>query len=425
MRVAFYLFVVIGFINLFHFCLYLTIANLYDIRKFKMQRELARKPKPRKKRPLVTIIIPAHNEEKVIERCLESVCKSTYRKLQVIVVDDASTDDTRKLVRNFILQHPKKNLALRWKLKNGGKAAALNHVLGQYAQGDLIMTLDADSMIGPNTVANAVAYFDDPEVVGVAANVRIMEELTILGFLQRFEHMVGYRSKKAHSLLNCEFIIGGVASTYRAEILREVGYYDTTTLTEDIGLSMNVIASGNRQRKLVYGVDVVAMTEGVDSFGALLRQRYRWKYGNLQNVLKHRRLFANPGRQFSRSLTFYRIPMAFFGELILLLEPIVLCYVVYQTFISGNLNMIIGSYAVVTFYLLLTLWPDEHLDLRNRFRLSMYVPIAYFIFYIMNFVQLVAIVRCLLKAPQLISNKQGVGHWISPRRIGKQQVSIG
>jgi cellulose synthase/poly-beta-1,6-N-acetylglucosamine synthase-like glycosyltransferase len=423
MRILFGLFVAIGFINLLHFCLYLISANLYDI--WQCKRKLKQSTAHgRVLRPLVTVLIPAHNEEAVIIRCLDSVCESSYKKLQIIVIDDASIDSTRRLVRAYIEKHPKIDLTLRWKLKNGGKAAALNHALRRDVRGELAMTLDADSILASDAVTNAVAYFDEPSVVGVAANVRIIEELTILGFLQRFEHMVGYRSKKAHSLLNCEFIVGGVASTYRMDVLRKVGFYDESTMTEDIGLSMKVVALGNRTHRLIYASDVVAMTEGVSEFKALLKQRFRWKYGNLQNVIKYRRLMMNPGSQFTRMLTFYRIPMALFGELILLLEPVVLGYVLYSTIILGNLNLIVGAYTTITIYVWLTLWPDEHLNLRNRIRLSLYVPVVYFIFYIMNLVQLVAVIRCLIKLPHLLGSRQTVGHWISPRRIGRKQVTV-
>lgn len=423
MRILFGIFVAIGFINLMHFCLYLTGANLYDIWQFRRKLKHAKTNRHGKKL-LVTVLIPAHNEEAVIIRCLDSVCKSSYRKLQIIVIDDASSDSTRGLVRDYIASHPKHDITLRWKLKNGGKAAALNHALRRDACGELVMALDADSILAPGAVANAVTYFEEPAVVGVAANVRIIEEITILGFLQRFEHMVGYRSKKTHSLLNCEFIVGGVASTYRMAVLKTVGFYDESTMTEDIGLSMKVAALGNRAHRLIYASDVVAMTEGVSEFKSLLKQRFRWKYGNLQNVIKHRQLLMNPGGQFTRMLTFYRMPMALFGEVILLLEPIVLGYVLYTTIMLGNLSLIIGAYTTITLYVWLTLWPDEHLSLHNRVRLSLYVPVVYFIFYIMNLVQLVAVVRCLIKIPHLLGNQQSAGHWVSPRRIGRKQVTI-
>lgn len=420
MEILFYLFIATSLINILHFCFYLAGANVYDILQFRRASQRAKQKRKHTSRPLVTVVIPAHNEEKVIVRCLESVRKSSYRKLQIIVVDDASTDQTRRIVRAYIQRHAHRSIELYWKRQNVGKGTALNHALRTYVKGELVMALDADSILAKDAIARAVDYFDDPTVVGVAANVQVMEELTVLGLLQKFEHMIGYRSKKAYSLANCEFIIGGVGSTYRMSTLRHVGFYDTDTLTEDIGLSMKIVAQGNRAHRLVYGVDVRAMTEGVDTFSGLLRQRYRWKYGNLQNIVKNRRLIGNTSNRFSRTLTFYRMPMAVLGELLLLLEPFIIGYIFYLTFRSQNTGLVVGAYATITVYVLLNLWPDEHLTLRDRFRLSLYAPVAYFIFYIMNAVQLVAIVRCLYNIRRLISQKPRHGAWISPRRLGKQ-----
>src|SRR5206468_1640829 len=140
----------------------------------------------------------------------------------------------------------------------------------------LTMTLDADSALDKYAIANAVEYFRDKRVVGVAANVKIMQQHSVLGMLQKFEHMIGYRSKKFYTLTNSEFILGGVASTYRYETLKRVGFYDTDTATEDIGLSLKIVSEGNKKQRIVYAANVVASTEGVQSYKALFRQRYRW-----------------------------------------------------------------------------------------------------------------------------------------------------
>lgn len=423
LQFLFYLFITISVIDIIHLGFYLVGANIYDIWQF---RRHARMPKrsSRHLRPLVSVLIPAHNEELGIIRCLESVRKNTYRKLEIIVVDDASTDDTRKLARQYIKAHPNRNIRLMFKRKNGGKAAALNHALRRGAKGDLVMTLDADSVIHRKSITNAVSYFDDPRIAGVAANVRIMDSTTVLGLLQKFEHMVGYRSKKFFSITNSEYIVGGVASTYRRDILKKVRFYDTGTSTEDIGLSLKVVAQGNREHRLIYAVNVLAMTEGVQTFKALLRQRYRWKLGGLQNLVKYRRLVANTDSRYSRGLTLYRLPMAFFGELMLLLEPLAIGYVFYVCYLLLNPSMIIGAYMTITVYLLLNIWPDEHMTLLKKVKMSLYTPAMYFIFYLMNIVQLAAIFHCLLNYRVALSARDDAGSWISPERSGLTKVQF-
>jgi biofilm PGA synthesis N-glycosyltransferase PgaC len=419
----FYLFVAISVIDIIHLGLYLVGANYYDIWQFRRASRVVKR-NHHQLRPKVSVIIPAHNEEVGIVRCLDSVRRNTYRKLEIIVVDDASSDNTRRLVRQYIAKHPNRSIRLMYKQKNVGKADALNHVLRNSAQGDLVMTLDADSVLHRKSISNAVSYFDDPKVVGVAANVRILDSLSMLGLLQKFEHMVGYRSKKFFSVTNTEFIVGGVASTYRRDMLQKVRFYDNDTTTEDIGLSLKIVAQGNKDNRIIYASNVLAMTEGVQTFKALLRQRYRWKLGGLQNLIKHRGLVANRDKSYSRGLTFYRLPMAFLGELMLLLEPLAVGYVIYVCYLLFNPSMLIGAYMTITIYLLLNVWPDEHMTAGKKIKMSLYTPMMYFVFYLMNIVQLAAIFRCIFNHKQTLNRTRVSGSWISPKRAGEQQIQF-
>lgn len=420
--VIFWISMATGLINLLHYGFYLASANIYDIKQFKRKSKMHAK-RNRKRLPLVSIVISAHNEEKVIERTLDSLLKLKYPRTQIIVMDDASTDSTTKLVNKFIADHPKADILLRYKTKNVGKGAALNTAISRFAKGEFIMTLDADSILHPMAVRNAIRYFDDPHVVGVAANVRIIEEQSVLSLLQMLEHMIGYRSKKAYSLTNSECIVGGVASTYRASTLKEAGYYEPGTMTEDIGLSMKIASMGNKKHRLVYAADVVAATEGVDTFKGLIKQRFRWKYGMLQNLIKYSYLIGKTNKKYSRMLTWYRLPMAFLSEIMLMLEPVLLGYVLYLSYLMQSPASIIASYVLITGYILLNLLPDEHSDRKRRFRLALYAPMAYFIFYIMNLIQFIAIVRCLVRGRQLIRKQAVSGTWHSPARRGTAGVT--
>lgn len=425
---CFFLFAVISTLYVLHFGYYLVGANLYDIwqfrRHFDRQLEAARGLTD-VHQPLVTVLIPAHNEEKVIIRCLNSVLANTYQNLQILVVDDASRDDTAHLIQKYIRRHKLKSdrCKLIRTYKNVGKGEALNTALKRHARGEFAMTLDADSILASDAIANALSYFSDPTIAGVAANVQIINEPTVLGILQKFEHMIGYRSKKAYSLSNCEFVVGGVASTYRMDILRDVGFYDTDTWTEDIGLSIKIVSNGNRENRLVYAADVVAATEGVESFRALLKQRYRWKYGSMQNLVKYYRLIGNTSQRYTFGLTFYRMPVAVLSEIVLLFLPLIWAYVLYITLTQYSLGLILGAYLTITIYTLITLWTAEKVNFLERVRLSAYAPIAYFIFYVMDFVQFWAICRCLIRIRHLIFRKETTSRWVSPSRIGRE-VSI-
>lgn len=333
-----WLFIGVSILYVVHFALYLMGANFYDVWQ-QRRKSLVSAWYPGRNREecaataasadgsltevpgLVSIVVAAHNEESVIIRTLDSILRSTYRFFEILVADDASTDNTGQLVRDYQLRHPDVDLRIIEMSHNVGKGAALNAALRKLARGQYVMTLDADSIIEPDAISNALSYFDDPDVAGVAANVQILHERSMISILQRFEHLIGYRSKKLYSLLNCEFVVGGVASTYRMRVLRKVGFYDTDTQTEDIGLSAKITRLGNRRFRMVYGADVVAKTEGVLTLRALAKQRHRWKYGSIQNLVKYRRMMLNPSRRYTRSLTFYRMPMAVLSEAVLLASP--------------------------------------------------------------------------------------------------------
>lgn len=443
LSILFYLFIILGLIHLMHFAAYVVGGNIYDIWAAYINR---RNKELAEYKPLISVLVPAHNEEKVIERCLQSVWNNTYDNIEIIVINDGSTDATAERVQRFIASRTKayrqtvpkivrtKNglqrvwqrgqtpVSRRIKLisqNNNGKASALNNGLRYHAKGELIMTLDADSVLQKKAIANTVKYFKDPKIAGVGANVRIIEESTVLGILQRFEHMVSYRSKKLFTITNSEMIIGGVGSTYRRQVLDAVKQYGTDTVTEDIGLSMKIAARGNRKNRLIYAADVAAMTEGVEDFQTLLRQRYRWKLGGLQNLVKYRRMLFSTDSKYTKMLTFYRVPMSFIGELLLLLEPIALGYVVYLSAKYGTLGLFMSAYMTITAYILLTIWPDEHLNLWGKIKASLYAPMLYFIFYIMNVIQLISVIRCLVNNKRIVRLKESKNTWISPKRLGK------
>lgn len=414
----YFLFITVGLINTIHLGLYIAGANIYDIWQYR--RQSSQPSRPHTKRPLISVIVPAHNEALVIERCLESIRTSSYRKIELIIHNDHSTDDTRKIVEAYKKKYPKFSLRLVNRRHQAGKADGVNYCIKHFAQGELVMTLDADCVLRKDAIKNAVSYFADTKVVGVAANVRLMDKTTVLGVLQKFEHMIGYRSKKFYTVANCEFIVGGVASTYRREIIKQVKYYDTDTTTEDIGLSMKIVALGNREHRIVYAADVVAMTEGAHTFGALLKQRYRWKMGCLQNLIKHANIIGENSAKFSRSLTCYRIPMAFLSEIILLIQPFIIGYILFLSLRYQTLGLFIGAYITITAYVLLTIWPDEHSSIRRKLIMSLYAPGLYFAFYIMDFIQVVSIVRCLLRPGQILRHVKQEAIWVSPERAGQQ-----
>ena len=151
-------------------------ASIYDIKLIRQQTERRKHPHRRlyRNRPLITVLVPAHNEELVIKRCLDSLLASTYRKFEIIVVDDASTDNTRNIVMQYICDHPSRTISLLTMSRNRGKAGALNHALRRQANGEIIMTLDSDCVIDRYALSRAVKHFCEDRPSALSPNVRIM-----------------------------------------------------------------------------------------------------------------------------------------------------------------------------------------------------------------------------------------------------------
>lgn len=453
-----YLLAFANLVSILHIGLYTVGANSYDILRFKRERDALRKLGKRRHTkktphmPLVSVVIPAHNEARVIRRTLDSVIASSYPNIEIIVVNDGSTDRTPILVRDYIKRVKKVSKLRVWSYftadghatsskrryirayrnkchikvisqHNQGKAAAMNNAIKNHVKGQFVMCLDADSILHPQAIQNSVNYFKDHHIIGVAANVRIIENKTMLGKLQRFEHLIGYRSKKFYSLANCEFIVGGVASTYRKSAIKKVKFYDNDTMTEDIGLSLKIVAQrGNRKHRVAYAPDVVALTEGVQTFNDLLKQRYRWKMGNLQNLFKYKSLIGKyDPKRYSRALTMYRLPMALLSEVMLLIEPLLLGYIIYLSIEYKTFGILIGAYLTITIYTMSVFWPDEHLSVSEKLKMSLSALWIYGLFYVMDVVQIYAIFKSLRLYQNIVHRETGLATWVSPKRAQQAQ----
>ena len=231
----------VAIVNLLRMTLYLVGADVYAIRKARS------KDRALYYRPSVSLVVPVHNEGVVVERTLASLLEIDYDTLQIIVADDGSVDDTPARVRAWKEERDPDDVIEVFTQPNGGKADALNNAIRAMATGELVMCLDGDSILAPDAVTKSVAHFRDPRIVATASNVNILPNGTLLGLVQRYEYLISYHMKKAHSMFNVEYIIGGIGSMFRRSTLDDVGLYDTNTMTEDIDLTMKIIAQkGNR-----------------------------------------------------------------------------------------------------------------------------------------------------------------------------------
>ena len=242
---AFEIFVLVLFAPLMlKFVVSLSIALWYPIAEQRRERRRSANPAPK-----VSVLIPAWNEEVGIAAAMISVVQANYPDLEVIVIDDGSTDGTFEQIEQVAArfrssrQFGHREIRFR-RVRNGGKARALNTAL-KLATGEIVVTIDADSLVERHAIGNLVKHFADPKVASVAGNVAIGNRNTCIGLVQQLEYLFGFYFKRAEGMLNAVYIVGGAAAAYRRSILVEVGGFDETIITEDIELDASENLSGS------------------------------------------------------------------------------------------------------------------------------------------------------------------------------------
>jgi poly-beta-1,6 N-acetyl-D-glucosamine synthase len=233
--------------------------------------------------PPVSVIVPAYNEEVGIAAAVRSLAGSDYPALEVIVVDDGSTDDTAAVVTALAEEDPRIRLIRQ---PNGGKPAALNSGIAA-ARHDVIVMVDGDTVFEPDTVRHLVAPLADPAVGAVAGNTKVGNRQGLVGKWQHIEYVMGCNlDRRMYEALGCITVVPGAIGAFRREVLAELGGVSDDTLAEDTDLTMAVLQAG---WDVAFAPRARAWTEVPATLRQLWRQRYRWAYGTMQALWKHRR----------------------------------------------------------------------------------------------------------------------------------------
>ncbi|GGE83674.1 glycosyltransferase [Sphingomonas prati] len=230
----------------------------------------------------VSVLIPAFNEARVIEASVRRVLASRDVALEVIVIDDGSTDGTSQVVAGAFADEPRVRLLT---LANGGKAAALNTAL-RLARGDVVVALDADTQFEPLTIARLARWFVDPTLGAVAGNAQVGNRVNLVTRWQAIEYTTAQSlERRALAGFDAITVVPGAVGAWSRAALDAVGGYPVDTLAEDQDLTIAVQRAGWR---VACDPEAVAWTEAPESFAALSRQRFRWAFGTLQCLWKHR-----------------------------------------------------------------------------------------------------------------------------------------
>jgi cellulose synthase/poly-beta-1,6-N-acetylglucosamine synthase-like glycosyltransferase/spore germination protein YaaH/peptidoglycan/xylan/chitin deacetylase (PgdA/CDA1 family) len=266
-------------------------------------------------KPQVTVLIPAFNEEAAIVQTVKAALACDYPKLEILVMDDGSTDHTPDLVRANFGNDPRVRMISQ---PNRGKPTALNHGLEE-ATGEVIISIDGDTIVDPEAIPRLVRHFANPKVGAVAGNVKVLNRNRWLTRWQALEYITSQNlEKRAFDLLNCIPVVPGAVGAWRTSLLRANHGFSGDTVAEDTDLTLTIRRDG---WKILYDEDAIGRTEVPETVEALIRQRFRWTFGTLQAVWKHRDAVGKPKYG---TLGWIAIPNIFLFQIILpLVSPVI------------------------------------------------------------------------------------------------------
>lgn len=264
----------------------------------------------------VSVLIPAFNEEAVIQRCIAQVLSSENVQLEVVVIDDGSRDRTADIVEEMFGNESRVRLI---RLENGGKARALNHGLA-LARSELVVALDADTQFEPTTIARLARWLAaDEGLAAVAGNAKVGNRVNIVTKWQALEYVTAQNvERRALAWLGAMTVVPGAVGAWRKQAILNVGGYPPDTLAEDQDLTIAVQRAGWR---VAYDQSALAWTEAPQTIRQLARQRFRWAFGTIQCVWKHRRAMSS-GKP--RGLALIGLPQTILFQLLFaVISPII------------------------------------------------------------------------------------------------------
>jgi cellulose synthase/poly-beta-1,6-N-acetylglucosamine synthase-like glycosyltransferase len=351
--------------------------------------------------PFVSIIVPVFNEARVIRDSIASLLKLNYSNYEIVIVNDGSTDSTKEVAESLVGYRKGKLSDIKVSLinqPNGGKSRALNTGI-KHSKAEIILCMDGDSQLAPESVRLAVRHFEDPGIGAVAGNVKVLNRNKFLTDLQALEYIEGLNmARSAQSYIRLVNIIPGPIGIFRKKAIVESGYYSNDTFAEDADLTLKILANG---WKIYYEPASISYTEAPASLQQLLKQRYRWTRGIIQSIRKHKHLMINPSINFGDTFILWTM---FYEALI---WP--------AMNIAANLFFIIAAVAFGFSYLIFFWWAGlALLDLitalyciaveKEEFRL-----VAYAIIYRMFFILIIDICKAMSTIEEFLGIKMTWG----------------
>jgi len=282
--------------------------------------------------PRVAVLIPAYNEETVIVRTIRSVLNSDYKNLHVIVIDDGSSDRTAEVAREaYAAEIAAGHLQVLTK-PNGGKAAALNYALDRL-QEEVYVGIDADTVIAADAISKLIPHFEDPRIGAMAGNAKVGNRVNLWTRWQALEYITSQNfDRRALALFHIVTVVPGAIGAWRTAPVKAAGGYPINTVAEDADLTMSLLEQGLR---VDYEDRSLAFTEAPIDMKGLMRQRFRWSFGILQAVWKHRGAFIR-----NKAMGIFALPnILIFQMLMPLVSPFI-----DLMFVAGVVNYFVNRH---------------------------------------------------------------------------------
>jgi len=302
--------------------------------------------------PLVSVILPAYNEEIGIIATVKTLLASSYRNIELVIVNDGSTDNSDQVIRAFVAQYNAilayvgDAIQIRYIYKqNEGKGAALNTGI-QVSHGDIIVCIDADCLLTKNCILHFVLAMQDPTIQAVCGNIKVGNRNTFLGQIQMVEYALSFYSRQTDAILGTLYVISGAGGAYRRSVFDQVGLYNPHLRGggEDVDLSIRVQQAGMH---IGFAPEAIVYTEVPITLCGLLKQRIRWTRSRFDTFRRYSRLLLSRRREHNKLLTWFVLPLIAFNDWFYLLK-VVLKVVLYGYCLAVQQYTILAMLMLIT-----------------------------------------------------------------------------
>ena len=390
--------------------LFLAIAPWYDLLLARHAQKQKQNPPFQ---PLVSVLIPAWNEEVGLVSTIKTVLASSYRDLEIVVVNDGSTDNSDDIMRRFLAKYhwamrnvPSAIPIIYHYQQNAGKAVALNTGIA-LSHGEIVVCIDADCVLDKDCIASFVESMRDQRVMAVCGNVKVGNTGPLLSRIQLFEYAASFYARQADALLGTLYVISGAAGAYRRTVFDVVGTYSTSLRGggEDVDLSIRVQQAG---LKIAFDKNAIVYTEVPTTLRGLIKQRKRWTFSRFMTFKKYSSLIFSTRKEHNKLLTCLVIPLIIFNDWFYIAKMILKVGLYVAALITGAFQVFAMLIILSMIITALPLCKDKSVRI-----FLLLTPVAWLLAFVPSFIEVYAIA---VSIRNLLSNREVL--WQSWQRQG-------